>query len=703
MGKQEKLNFSTNAKLGKLVGRELITNNIIAVFELIKNSYDAFAKDVFIEFVNFDTSGITEEIEDKKVKNNVVSSKESRIIISDNGQGMSFSEIKSNWMEIGTTSKEGSLERSKVEGKRTIKRVINGEKGIGRFGCDKLGAFLEMTSVGDEGKERSVLTIDWNLFDNHDKKLQDIYMDCSIENFNKGELSTGVILEISQLRDKWTNADILTLKSQLKKMVSPFSQEQDDFSIYMKFDKHEERIVNDSFEYATTGITASMNKNGELEYTIFDESFQSTMRIETLIPSFGPIDMRILYLDAVGKRAFFKRNGISTREYGNIKVFRDNFRILPYGEMENDWLGIDNKHAQAVFRSLGTRDIVGYVQISKADNPLLRDATNRQGLNEDTEEFKDFKNFIWRILELLQNHIFERIKADAEKQGRLIENKVEDIRKDLFLFRRELPKIYDGISLPDEQKKLVIDRTLKSFKLIEEDIDQVDKANKQLSKQLIVMEKIVGTENMLFDLLHAIKNKLDALDAMIKLVGLQAQQKNIEFDSETSKNIVAEISKMVKAALKRTAPSRRKKEYVILAHLLNGFVEEKRLVYPDVEIVFEEQIYYRVNCNVEGLRTVLDNLMNNAIKALKLKQEKKIEISMQIENGMLKIYFEDNGSGIADEDAPFIFNVTFTRTQGTGIGLASSYQYMKEQGGDIEYVKNGELGGAMFILSLPLN
>ena len=694
MEKREKLNFSTNAKLGKLVGRELITNNIIAVFELIKNSYDAFASNVSIEFVDFDTTGKDVDIDNRYLRNTVISNSSSKIVISDDGQGMSFDEIKTNWMEIGTTGKENITKRHITRGLQTIHRVMNGEKGIGRFGCDKLGSKLKMISTGAMGRETSFLFIDWNLFDDHSKKLQDIEVDCVVEE-DQTSRQTGLTLEISGLRDRWTNADLSNLKKQLKKMLSPFSQEQNDFNIFLKFNNYQEKIVNDSFEYATTGISANLSFDGDFDYTIFDENYEQHKNLQMKKPSFGPIEIKILYLDVAAKRAFARRNGISTREYGNIKLFRDNFRILPYGEMENDWLGIDNKHSQAVFRSLGTRDIMGYVQITKEGNPLLKDATNRQGLNEDTLEFEEFKKFIWTTLELLQEYVFNRIKTDAEKQGKVIETTVNDIKKDLSSFKKELPKIYDEIPLPSEQKDLVIEKTLQSFDAIEKNIKQVEKANKQLSKRLIVMEKIVGTETMLYDLLHAIKNKLDAFNAMVDLLEMEAKKNRTNFDTVASKSIVNEISRMVVAALKRTAPTRRKKENVILAHLLNSFVEEKTLVYPDISISLENIIYYRITCNVDGLRMVLDNLMNNSLKAIKNKSTKKIILSMEVADGMLKVFFEDN-------DIPFIFNVTFSRTGGTGIGLASSLQYMKEQGGDISYVKNSNLGGALFVLSFPL-
>ena len=139
------LHFQTNAKLGKLIGRELITNNIITVFELIKNSYDAFANKVIIEFLHFDidSSKLTSEsgemlsieemekaldIELEKKKKTIISNGESKITITDDGNGMSLHEIKTKWMEIGTDSKAGLNEVHSKRNGRDILRIINGEK-----------------------------------------------------------------------------------------------------------------------------------------------------------------------------------------------------------------------------------------------------------------------------------------------------------------------------------------------------------------------------------------------------------------------------------------------------------------------------------------------------------------------------------------------------------------------------------------------
>ena len=308
------LQFSTNAKLEKLIGRELITNNVIAIFELLKNSYDASARNAVILFEGFNIDPSL--LENSKRRDKVISDSQSKIIISDDGYGMSFEEVQTKWMEIGTSSKEGAF--SVNEGHR----VVNGEKGIGRFGADKLGADLKLISVGAGGYERTTLWIDWNRFDDHQKKIQDFDFECEIEELSE-PVQTGLTLEISSLRDRWCNGDIIKLKKHLKKLVSPFSQEQNNFQIYLDYgNNYQERIVNDSFEYATTGIEAELTSNGTMEYEIFSalESIRKTIQIAS--PSFGPVKLKILYMDRAAKYAFARRTGAPTKDYGNIKLFK---------------------------------------------------------------------------------------------------------------------------------------------------------------------------------------------------------------------------------------------------------------------------------------------------------------------------------------------------------------------------------------------
>ncbi len=692
---KEYLNFNTNAKLEKLIGRELITNNIIAIFELLKNSYDAFSDTAIVSFENFTINEM--DLNNRDRRDVVVSRKDSIIVISDNGLGMSYEEVRTKWMEIGTTSKEGvsELEVNKY------KRTINGEKGIGRFGTDKLGSKLKLVSVGAAGYEKTTLMIDWNLFDDHSKKIQDVFFECEIEQLEIPD-QTGLRLEVSDLRDKWTNGDIVKLQQHLKKLVSPFTQEQDSFKIYLQFEKFTERIINDSFEYATTGIETSIDAKGLMHYEIFTDLDSIEEEIQLERPTFGPIRLSILYMDRAAKIAFTKRTGTSTKDYGNIKLFRDNFRVLPYGEKENDWLGIDNKHAQGTFRTFGTRDIVGYVQISKASNPMLRDATSRQGLNEDIEEFEDFKKFIWKSIILLQDYIFSKIKQESEKQGEIIKTKVQEIKTEISSFKKEIPALYDELSITNDEKEKLIEKTNAALKAINDNMSMVENANKQLTNRVKVMEKMVGAENRLYDMLHAIKNRLGALDSVAKEMEMTAEKHELAYNHTFVKGVLEDISNMVLTAMRRSSPKRKRRDTIILSEFIEEFIEESKRIYPEVNFGFEQTTYQRIFINVEELKISLENLLDNSLKAMKNEKEKNILIYISKQDKSVKLYFEDSGCGVLKEDAPFIFNVSFSRTNGTGIGLSAVLDFMKEEGGDINLMERGKLKGASFELIFPI-
>ena len=407
-------------------------------------------------------------------------------------------------------------------------------------------------------------------------------------------------------------------------------------------------------------------------------------------------------MDRAAKAAFTRRTGMTTRDYGNIKVFRDDFRVLPYGEKENDWLGIDNRHAQGAFRTFGTRDLVGYVQISKKYNPKLRDATSRQGLNEDIVEFEKFKDFIWRCIELLQSYVFNQIKKDSEKQGEIIKGKVREIRQDITDFKKEIPYLYNDIEIPESEKKILVSRTTKTLEAINQNIEFVEAANRQLSSRVKVMEKIVGAESRLYDMLHAIKNRLYALEAMITEVEIDAKKMGVNYDRKFADKLFADIQRMVMAAMRRSSPKRKKRDIIILSYFVEEFIEENRKIYEDVEFEFKVENYSRILVNVEELRISLEYLLDNSLKAMALEKEKKILLYITQEERNLKLYFEDSGIGISKDDAPFIFNVSFTTTNGSGIGLSNVLDFMKEEGGDINLLENGILKGAAFELIFPI-
>lgn len=714
MAQRKTFRFRTNSKLEKLIGRELITNNIIAFFELIKNSYDAGAQCSEIKFINvknyiIDNTKKNKEyfIDGRKVNmDEVLTNNDSYIIIEDNGQGMSFDDVEKYWMEIGVVHKEliKQIQFKDDSVNKMYNRILNGEKGIGRFSTDKLGSQLEMTAVDKTGAELTTVFFDWDKYNDHSLLLQEVEHDYIHESLTTSKKS-GVKLKILKLRDSWSIKDIEELKRQLKKFVSPFSQEQNSFSILFSLNDNTEKIINDAFEYSLTSIEASIYSDGLFKYNISDNNYSSQEYNNLAPPAFGPITVKIIYMDAASKRSFTKRTGLSTREYGNIKVFRDNFRIFPYGEPENDWLNIDNKHAQAVFRSLGTRDIIGYVQISNLENEGLKDATDRIGLVEDTKEFEEFKKFIWRCIELLQNHVFNKIKKEAEQQGNIIFNTIEDRREKEATFKTEVIKALKNTQMAKTDADKIIGLIENNNKELQKDLNEMKKANIVLNKKIKVFQRITGTEGMLIDLLHTIKNKTALLDS--KLNKIIIQNPEIKKESHNMKSILTTINKMLDSALRKASSSRLVKKKEILSDIILESIEENSSICSENNITISHEFkdnHRRVMVNRESIKIVFDNLFSNSVKALKMAADKKIHISTKYDQGIIEIFFQDTGIGINQDDAPFIFNVTFTETRGNGLGLSTSLDIIQSHDGDISYITFPEENevGACFLIKLPI-
>ncbi len=714
---QAVLKFRTNSKLEKLIGRELITNNTIAIFELIKNSYDAAANAVDIIFNDFIPYTILDRgskiyytINNQYVSNDTIVSKTgSSITVKDNGIGMSYNEVQKYWMEIGTVHKD-IIKKENVRNdsiNKMYSRVLNGEKGIGRFGTDKIGEKLQLTAIDRLCKERTIVNIDWGAFDDYSKMIQDIEIEGFTEVLNSDKKhKSGLTLVMSDLRDDWTIKDVEELKKQLKKFISPFSQESEQFSIRVQINNNSERITNDSFEFSNTYIEASINNSGELKYNIYDSNENFNRIIYKDIPSFGNARLKILYMDRAAKIAFTKRTGMPSREYGNIKLFRDSFRILPYGEPNDDWLGIDNVHAQAVFRSLGTRDIIGYVQISSNSSYGLTDTSNRQGLVEDTQEYSEFKDFIWECITILQNHIFNRLKTESEKHGKVIEQKIIDANINTERFKKELQTAITSANVPKEQAKGIFRLIDNNVGIIQKDLKLVHDANKELTKRVKIFERITGSEGLLIELLHVIRHKAAIIDAQMLSLRRQCERKNIKINNDVIDQALQAISKLVISALQKASAPRTKKKVEILSEIINESIDENKLLVSEKGITIDSKLndnYQRIFCNREAIKIVFDNLFSNSFKVLNQLSVKTINISTIAKGNFIEIQFKDNGPGISDEIAPFIFNVSYSKTKGSGLGLPTSLDIVEDHNGSMSLIKHeDEDEGACFLIKLPI-
>lgn len=381
----DKLQFKVSSALKDLVGKDLIRNENIAIFELVKNSYDAFATKVEITF------------------------EPERIIIADNGKGMSLEDLKEKWLFLAYSAKKDGSEDSESDEKQQsyrdqINRHYAGAKGVGRFSCDRLGANLIVTTKSQKDKNAEKLIIDWTAFEK-DQKKEFIEVDVQHEALSSlpkfpEDKDTGTILEITNLRNIWARDEILSLKQSLEKLINPFSESLD-FTIEIicewakegdeneknKSNYYDRNIVNGVIKNSisqviglkTTKIDVTLN-NEFIETSVIDRDVEIyKIRERNTYNKLSSVTINLYFLNKAAKTAFSMKMGVQPINYGSIFLFRNGFRILPFGNPGDDSWKLDYRAQQGYNRFLGTRDLFGRVDIQTDKIDEFKEVSSRDG------------------------------------------------------------------------------------------------------------------------------------------------------------------------------------------------------------------------------------------------------------------------------------------------------------------------------------
>lgn len=443
-----KVRFRTNALLKSIIGKDLITDDNIAVLELVKNSFDAGSQNVDIIFRNIlQNDDSLKLIEPTKAS--------SQLIIKDKGVGMSESDLKDKWLNIAYSEKK--------EKREEFGRILAGNKGVGRFSCDRLGRFLTIYTR-KKGEEYKRLFIDWSLFEvdaQIDFNIQDV--DFEIESLSESDLEQqtgyqsfeeGTILEISHLREYWHSAKIVGLKRQLERLINPnqaFKRNQFGVKItaadFLQYDKGQEEynkvngdVKNRIFEnlnFKTTSIHSSIDSKGEYITTTLKDRGNEVFILKENNPfsQLANVEITIFYLNTYAKAYFTKQTGIKSVDFGSIYLFINGFRIPPYGDDGDDWLGIEMRKGQGYSRFLGTREIVGRIEVFD-ENERFKIISNRSGVVKNVAFEQLTKSeapygYYYKIFRRLERFVVEGIKWDSTPiDSSIIEKEVNDKKWD---------------------------------------------------------------------------------------------------------------------------------------------------------------------------------------------------------------------------------------------------------------------------------
>ena len=207
--------FRVSSGLKTIIGRDLITDDFVAVFELVKNAFDAHAKRVDIIFEN-------------------LGSENARLIIRDNGKGMNKADLKKKWLFVAYSAKKDGKEDDYRERIRSS-RIYAGAKGIGRFSCDKLGRRLKLLTKKRATEKTYCVTVDWDKFEEDaQKEFTNIPISLATSRKSMPNLANGTVLVITGLRESWDRDKLLRLKRSLEKLINPNQgNDAQSFSVYL--------------------------------------------------------------------------------------------------------------------------------------------------------------------------------------------------------------------------------------------------------------------------------------------------------------------------------------------------------------------------------------------------------------------------------------------------------------------------------------
>lgn len=647
----------------RLIGRDLITDRITALFELVKNSYDANATEVTVIFKNVGNSGPN-----------------SSITIIDNGIGMSFPDIRDKWMVIGTSNKR----RNPVSPEPFSRRCV-GEKGIGRFAVDKLGDSLEITTKTSDGNQWLQVYIDWSKYYSEANNSEKTQLFTDIENKYAyiqldTPLASGTTLDIISTRDTWSKNDIIRFLRESAKIVSPFEQLRYPFRIHVIAEEYDidawsEEYEIDATDLATISGCISYNETKQ-QCLLFNPNTGKIEVSERDIPIFGGISMQLYYFDAKARTAFRKK--YPNAPIDGVKIYRDGVITTPFAEREDDSdkkrdiLGIDKRMWVSLFDKISTREIIGIVNITKNGNPDIIDATNRQDFS-DTPEYRALKEFI-----LDQIYAFDQYKVYIRKHSASPQTKrMQNVGDDVDNLIRIIDNAITQHPEQSEQLAPLRDMAIAIGKGVSSAVKEQKDIEEERERHESMYMRIMSRQEDAINATHAVKTSMGKIQR-------QAEFFNNRFPNESlnkyftlyAKQIYQEMINLDRAIDEIFNYSKINLPFIdinikqLVEYLISTYKEKFESEGITLETNIEDNLI--INCNEMFFYDIVQNITDNAIKAMKNSDIKIFRCSIKASDDTLIMNFSDTGCGIPVEKREWVFGIYNTTTAeqgGGGIGL----------------------------------
>ena len=705
------LHHSFDAKLAKNIGEQSVSSNVQAVIELVKNAFDADATSCKVHFYA-----------DAQRGENV---KMSKIVVEDNGFGMTFEDFEEKWMRVATSHKERETYSP------ILMRRVAGEKGMGRFASQRLGNIVKIISNPEDYTNRRKstypyntleLVIDWNKYVTG-KDFEKIANRLRI--FDKKEENHGIRIEITDLKGNWNLDDIDSIVVNAGTLVLPtILKKSDENSFDVKIVPHgftprRTKIESVIEKFAPWEITAQLigskvnyqiyhrEKSDEERSPVSNISKSAKGRNEFAVGSQtcgnAKIDL-LIYGDKHGTWApksvqKFKELGTQLEENCGIKIFNDGIRIMPYGKKGNDWVGLDKRYLKRLGGRVRNRNVIGYILFTREKNPEIVETTTREGLVEN-EAFKFLRDRL--MIDLMDE--FENYRREFEKDKE--KNKPKS---------RPAAKAESAImQLTDFVETLDLNKTDRSEfekygKEISKQVGEQEQQNKEKVKKVTSNLEMyrnlasLGISALAFH--HEIRQAIGRISQrQNKLIEKWDSWEDVKKQDYVTKTIsdistVIDLNSYIRefaslfSGLKGTENSREEIRFKdSFQRFKDGFEDILDDLGIELEAIMGAGRLNNLYMNRASWESIMLNLLGNSIKALGNVPRKKKFIKIMFDKTAtnLKIEVHDNGSGIQESNYERIFRPLWTTSKtagdaGTGMGLTIVREIVEEDyGGTIK-------------------
>ncbi len=724
--------FSIDAGLIDRLGRELVGKAETALSELVKNAYDADAKTVDVDFIDTESLNGT-------------------LIINDNGIGMTLDQLKKGFMTISSTDKIHNPVSLR------FKRSKAGKKGIGRFATQRLGKSLTITTQTLDSTQAIRLVIDWESY-KIDTALTSIKN--SFE-FIEKEKPEGTTLKIEGLREVWLEKDIKNVYRYVSDLLQPdyisdrskklglAKQTDETFKVNFKqILGEQERVIADPdkiiFSKALAVIEGYIDKSHDGFCSVTSTSLDVSDDIievphnkkyneddkepekkylklnEVHFKAYYFIYQREKYYSNISKIELSSIQKLSSEQAG-IRLYRNGFRVLPYGEPNDDWLNIDRRYynESGTNAPFGNRNLFGFVEIIDPSGDLFEETASREGII-DSEAYRELTDFIHKALEAARDRLryaVQKIKNETKSNNnnggakdvpeKTTNEKLDDLEK-------SVNEIVNSAEDDDENAKKSKDDAKKAFKAIKEEVTAI-------MEELGMIRVLAGLGLTIGEFTHEVVQFSPSILGDLSVLSNQSLNgyginslENLKRTIQVFTSYTSYFNSTVSANVSRELKPQKLDEVIL--HFKNIIDADVLKLDIDLKVEYFGYDLVTIPMHASEWSSILFNLYTNAKKAIRRKGDPgKLKMVVGKEGRNIYLEFADNGDGIPEKNVARIFEAFFTTSSpvgfdssdnekltGTGLGLKIIKDIIQTYGGTINLIEP-EIGYATcFKIELPL-